>query len=833
MAPSDPITYSCGEFLIESTNRRFSRDGLEVVLEPKVFAVVLQLLSRPGELLTRDQLLDAVWGHRFVTPSTLNRIIALARRAFADDVENPKFIQTVHGAGYRFIGPVVRQSGAVSGNLPARFGPPVAARLPAPLEALIGRRNELEQLAALLRDGRAVTVVGTGGMGKTQCALAFAHQHAEDYPDGVWFFDLVPLQQAEQWLELLARALSIPPSGERELLEKVVSAFADRRVLLVLDNCDRLSTAVGTTVVKILRATAHLKVLATSQQQLSFVGEQLLRMPPLALPLIRQPVTDADLPHIAAAPAVALLLARIRSVQPQFQLHRANVAAMVEICARLDGMPLALELAAARFALLSPEQVLERLALRFRFLTSDAAGRDTRHRNLEALLDWSFRLLSPDEQQLLAWLGVFVQGWTVDAVVALADALGRDPESMVDLLTGLANKSLVAVNQALSPPRYRLLESVREFALVQLVKSGEETRARHAHLAYVCRMAATVHQDMVSGRMRERVALLLHEHGNIESASDYALGAGNDPQAALQIAGSLMLYFKAHGTNVLGLRLCERALHGAPVARTRVRGLALMSRGVNSLMMHSIVSADVALLEAVSIAREVGDSWVVAYASGHLAQWKSDNGQGQQAAPDIAVVEQIAQQLDDANLRGLAGLARGWMYLAANEIDKTIAVLQSVRRLGDDVHQHHFIDVYIGLALFRRGDYAAAAAMWREAMRNALVVRHFRGAAGSIEGCGYIAQRFNHPDLACRCLGAAEQIRKRTGIPLYSFWIPHYDSAHASLRAALGPAAYTAAIAAGAAVHEEDAASETDQWLQSFATAVVPGYLSDSSPLAS
>jgi hypothetical protein len=225
----------------------------------------------------------------------------------------------------------------------------------------------------------------------------------------------------------------------------------------------------------------------------------------------------------------------------------------------------------------------------------------------------------------------------------------------------------------------------------------------------------------------------------------------------------------------------------------------------------------------VSIAREVGDLWTMAYASGYLAMWKSDNGQARQGEADIAVVDQVAQQLDDANLCGLAGLARGWMYLAANEIDKTIAVLQSVRRLGDDVHQHHFIDVYIGLAMFRRADYAAAAALWLEAMRNALAVGHIRGAAGSMEGCGYIAERLDHPELACRCLGAAEQIRKRTGIPLYSFWIPHYDGAHAAVHATLGPAAYAAAIAAGAAMHEEDAAGESAQWLQSFATAAVRG----------
>ena len=830
-SPLDTDVYRCGEFLIEATNRRFSRDGVELALEPKVFAVALLLLSSPGELVTREQLLDSVWGHRYVTPSTLNRVIALVRRAFADDVGHPRFIQTVHGAGYRFIGPVVRQAESAQ-SLTVRFGPPPTARPPAPLEALIGRGEQIEQLSTLLRDGRGVTVVGSGGMGKTQCALAFAHQHADDWPDGIWFFDLVPLQHAEQWLELLARALSISPSGEGALLERVARALAHRRALLVLDNCDRLSTALGVTVVQILRATDEVKVLATSQQPLQFRGEQLLHMPPLALPPVRQSVTAADLPDIACAPAVALLLARIRSVQPGFVLRVANAPAIVAICERLDGMPLALELAAARFAVLSAEQVLERLSLRFRFLSSEAAGRDARHRNLAALLEWSFGLLSSAEQQLLAWLGVFVQGWTVEAVIFLAQALGRDPESQVDLLTGLANKSLVTVNQALTPPRYRLLESVREFALVQLAHMNEEPRARQAHLGYIGRLAATVHQDMISGRMRERVASLIHEHDNIEAACDYALGGGGDPQAALQIVGSLILYFKAHGAYALGHRLSQRALEKAPRERTRVRCLAMTCYGVIGLTAHTGPAAGEALQEAASIAQEIGDQWAQAYASGNLAMWKADLGLGQRAGPDIGIVERIAERLNDDNLRGLAGLARGWMYLAENRVDQAIEVLTPVRRLGDDVHQHHFIEVYIGLAMFRRGDYAAAARLWLESMRNALAVGHIRGAAGSMEGCGYIAERLGLAEQACRSLGAAEEIRQRTGIPLYSFWIPHYNHAHAALRTALGPAAYARATATGAALHEEDAAAENAQWLQSFSAA--PGYgPPDSRPLSS
>jgi tetratricopeptide (TPR) repeat protein len=264
-----------------------------------------------------------------------------------------------------------------------------------------------------------------------------------------------------------------------------------------------------------------------------------------------------------------------------------------------------------------------------------------------------------------------------------------------------------------------------------------------------------------------------------------------------------------------------------------MRCLALLSRGVYGLMAHIMVTAGATLLEAASIALEVGDLWAAAYANGNLAMLSAAKGDTAQAAPHLAVVQQIAEQLDDANLRGLAGLACGWMHLADNEIDKSIVVLQSVRNLGTDVHQHHFVEVYIGLALFRRGDYATAAALWREAMHNALVVGHMRGAAGSIEGCGYVAQRLNQPQLACRCLGAAEQIRRRTGIPLYSFWVPHYDSAHAALRTALGSAVYAAEIAAGAAMHEEDAAIEAAQWLQSFATTVVPAYVGAATPSAS
>jgi DNA-binding winged helix-turn-helix (wHTH) protein len=262
----DHIVYRCGDCELDTANRIFRKGGTEYALEPKVFAVLTQLVTRPGELLTRDQLLDAVWGHRYVTPSTLNRVIALARRSLVDDAEEPKFIQTVHGSGYRYVGPVEKT--AMSAEPRARFAPPASVRLPAPLHNLIGRGHELSQIDAMLNGGRSLTLLGTGGMGKTQCALSFAQAHANRYPDGVWFFDLAPMRRADEWLQALALALAIAPAGERELLGKITGIFADRRALLLLDNCDRISAAVGSLAVELLRGTEHLKILATSQQQL-------------------------------------------------------------------------------------------------------------------------------------------------------------------------------------------------------------------------------------------------------------------------------------------------------------------------------------------------------------------------------------------------------------------------------------------------------------------------------------------------------------------------------------------------------------------------------------
>jgi len=813
----EPAIYRCGDFHIDATNRSFRFRGDDVALEPKIFAVIVQLVSRPGVLVTRNELLDSIWGHRYVTPSTLSRLITLARRAFRDDSEEPRYIQTVHGAGYRYVGPVDREEPAVSERA-WRFGPPPTARLPARIEDLIGRERELTTLTALFRDHRTVTVLGTGGMGKTQCALECARRLGPEFPDGVWFFDLAPAKQGADWLRSLAAALAVPPAAPTELLQKVLPLLQGRRALLVIDNCDRVATEVGALVFEVLRRTDQSKVLATSQAPLNFVGEQLMRMPPLALPA--EPSGGVPtLAEIRDAPAVRMLLARISAVQPGFLITDGNAATLAEICRRLDGMPLALELAAARFALLTPGQVLERLQHRFRFLSSDMSGRDPRHRNLLLLLDWSFGLLSADEQRLLAWFSVFVQGWSMEAAMGLAASFGRDPDMVVELLTGLVNKSLVSVSRDINPPRYFLLESVREYALAHLRAAQQETRARDAHLAFVVSMSRTARTDMLGGRMRERVAQLTHEHGNIGSAVEHALNSDGNHNAALSILGSLTLYAKARGIHDQAVHWFTRALETTQSIDTVERAGALLCRGVTAVHLGSNDDApDRYLIEAIRLAHLHGDRWTEACAAGYLALWLTNGGEAGKAAEVLQTTQRISEQLDDPFLRGLAGLARGWICMAQDRCAAAIEVLRAVRGLGQDLHQRHFIDMYIGLALFGLGHYAEAAHQWVEAMLAAAEVANIRGVAGSIEGCAYIEQKLGDPRMAATLMRAAGLIRERTEVPLFNFWVPYHTAALEAVRRALSANEYEQAMHAGELMRDEDAANEARMRLRGFAT---------------
>jgi predicted ATPase len=700
---------------------------------------------------------------------------------------------------------------------PLRFSPPPEAQLPARMDSLIGREVELGELAELLAAHRAVTVVGPGGIGKTQCVLELARRVRADFEDGVWFFDLVPIKRGTDWLQVLASVLGIPTAEAEELFPTIVSVLSGRRLLIVLDNCDRIATELGAYVVDLLRRVDTLKVLSSSQTPLNFLGEHVMRLPPLAQPE-RADTDSQSLKEIAAAPAVEMLLTRIRSHQPTFKLTAANAATIAEICRQLDGVPLALELAAPRFTLLSPEQVLQRLEHRFRFLKGAASGRDARHQNLVALLDWSFNLLSAPEQQLLRWLSVFVQGWTVDLAIDMAAVLGHEPDEALEILGSLVNKSLVAVAPTTSAPRYRLLESVRSYACNSLQSTDEEQRANATHLSAVVKMCETADADMLAGRVREQIEHLMHEHGNLDAAIKYALDTKNDYSSALRIVGSLMLYVQIRGILTQAIQWCERALGGTEVLETRERGRALLCLGVATVLSGK--AAGSVLLEAARIAALNADRWTQSYANAFYAMWLCNWGRSHLAEEPAGLAQRIAEELGDPFLRSRAGLARGWIHLAAQEYPAAITVLRAVRNLAPDLHERHFIDMYLGLALFALDEYAAAAAQWQEALRGAAVLFNTRGMAGTCEGCGYISARIGKLQDAVRFLACAQKVRERTA-PLLNYWVAFHDATEAALRAKLDPVEFQDLWDKGQQAREEDIFNEVGGRLRDFSNNVM------------
>jgi predicted ATPase len=728
----------------------------------------------------------------------------------------PTIIESVRGAGYRGAG-TLDSFDSLAPSPRARFAPPPAARVPRRLDDIIGRDAELAQIAALLATHRAVTLLGAGGIGKTECALEFARLESGRYPDGVWFSDLAPMAKAADWLESLALSLSIAPGETPVLIEKVASLLFDRKALLMLDNCDRLSAEVGAIIVELLRRTERLQVLATSQRQLEFVGERVLRIPPLAFPSAAALHAADGLTEVAQAPAIRLLTARISAVHPAFELNARNAATLIEICRTLDGMPLALELAASRFAMLSAEQVLERLKDRFKFLVGDVAGRDLRHQTLSALLEWSYALLSADEQRLLCWLSVFLKGWSADVADNLAPSLALDADRVGELLTGLVKKSFVAVDLVAATPRYRLLESIRDFALGKLAAQGAEAAARDAHLACMRTLSRASHEAMLSQQCRECVARLNAERANIGGALEWARRSGNH-EASLEIIGSLLLYVRSHGALEAGGDWAAHALAHTADAPSRMRARVLLTLGILGVHRRTSEAETARLLaQALEVARETGDDWALGCAAAYRAMQLADSGKCDAAVELVIKARAVADTLGDDWLRGIAGLAQGWIDLGSGNLRGALSALQAVRHLSHDLHQRHFVDMYIGLSLFRLGDLRLAAAAWYISLRNAIQIEQERGMTGSIEGCAYLCAQLGHAEQALRLMSVAALSRDRKGGPLFSFWLPHHQSTLETLAAALGPGVYRRLGALGETIRYEDAVNEALDTLGRFA----------------
>ena len=397
----------------------------------------------------------------------------------------------------------------------------VANNLPAQLTSFVGREAELAQVGRLLAQVRLLTLTGAGGCGKTRLAAHAAASVAESYPAGVWWVELAPLGPGSAVSTAVLSALGLREHPSRSAVDQLADEFSSGRALLVIDNCEHLLDPVVALLEPLLGRSSELTVMATSREPLGLAGETTWRVPPLALPIGADQATPEML---TAYDAVALFVERARQARPNFVVTNDNAPAVAEICARLDGIPLAIELAAARVRVLSPEGIRAGLDDRFRLLTSGAKRGVPRQQTLAASVEWSYDLLSDAERTMLRRLAVFAGGFTLDAAEAVVARGDIEPLQVLDLLTSLVDKSLVVADEGAFLVRYRLLETIRQFVMTGLAAAGEAEAIRDAHLAFHLRLADEASRAFMTND--ELVSREEPEHDNLRAALEWALSRG-------------------------------------------------------------------------------------------------------------------------------------------------------------------------------------------------------------------------------------------------------------------------------------------------------------------
>ncbi len=508
-----------GAFRLVPGERQLTRDGVVVPLGTRAMDILLHLTAHAGSVVSKRALIAAVWPDRIVEENNLTVNMAALRKALGDSLDGQPLIRTVTGRGYMFVGataPAERAASALASALPSAL--PLPMPLPVPL---IGRDAALADLQLLLRAHRMVSIVGPGGVGKTALALSVAATVAGDFPGGVAFADLSTVNDPARVPEAIAASLAGgggAGAGVNSATARLTTLLRERRSLLLLDNCEHLVEPVALLAGTIVAECPGIVILVTSREGLFVQGEQIFRLAPL-------PVADA----------VRLFVERARTMGG-FALDDAVIGSIAAICTRLDGIPLASELAVPRLTVLSPAQLAERLDERFRLLGAPARGATPRHRTLQAVIDWSYDLLPPEQRTLLRALSAFAGSASLDAIEAVAGGGDGQPVELLDRLTALADKSMVVV-EAGSPPRFRLLETVRQYAVRKAAEAGEVDRPR-LHALYFADLFAEAARRWPTTTGRDWLAAYAPDADNLRSALSWAFGPDGDATLGVRLAAS-------------------------------------------------------------------------------------------------------------------------------------------------------------------------------------------------------------------------------------------------------------------------------------------------------
>ena len=689
----------------------------------------------------------------------------------------------------------------------AHAAAPVLGALPIPRTRLIGREAEIGMARAFLLEEAVplLTLTGPGGVGKTRLSLAIAHDVAEHFTDGVLWVDLAPVTDPTLVASTVAAALGLPLATDQPIAHELARLLRPRQILLLLDNCEHVLDTTADLVASLLGSCPALQVLATSRSPLQVHGEQMLPVDPLPLPTI-----DAPVEAIAQSAAVRLFAARARAVRPAFQIETANAATVVLLCRHLDGLPLAIELAAAHSAVLSPAALLAQMTDRLRLLAGGARDLPARQQTMREAIAWSYDRLTTEEQAAFRAVAVFAGGWTLEAAAAV---LEQDEGAKLALLERLVAHSLVVIEVGSSSDttRFAMLETIREFAHDALAARDEESAARDRHAVWFRELAEMAELELhgIGQDQPGWMARMDADLDNFRAAVEWLLATGNGLDA-LRLAVALEGYIGARSLEVEGRRWLETGLALAPDAPVALRTAAFYGLCNRAGLLGDPAAALTAAQAGLALAETHYDPFVRgrAYSAlGFAWQWNQDPGEARQAF-ERAVP--CLRQTDRHEFLALALASIGSMRRAAGELLAAVAPLDEALTYYDQIQDRwgHSSTLLQRAELARDlGLHADAVRFYGQGIAAAERIADQRQIMDIVVGLATVARATGQPERATRLLGAVAAAQSVTGID--RLW--RYQDAEelaAMTRSAVGEAAFMAAWEAGHALPWTDAVTD-------------------------